>query len=158
MISTEFAEIFELFPNIKQLYLGAYSADTLPSQIKTSHFIVANTDLSSNVGKHWYIIYRYSSSILEVFDSLGIDSDKKNFLESNLKLSGVKKVIYNTTQFQTNQSDTCGKFVIYFIINRLFNLDHSFKNLLEEIFSPNQDQNEFNVRTFYNEILNSEKS
>jgi len=139
-------------PNIKEVYAGCYSADTIPKKLPITNFAIVNTDISTNYGQHWYIALRYSASILEVFDSLGIDSQKKSFLEKSFHLKGIKKIIFNTTQFQKDDSDTCGKFVLYFIVNRLYNLDHSFETFLEEIFVQNQDENEKLVKKFYNEL------
>jgi len=152
MLSTEFFKIFESFPNFKASFLGCFSADNLPKKIKTNCFCIINTDISTGAGIHWYVIFRYSYRTLELFDSLGVDESKKDFIKQNLKISGVKEVEYNSTQFQKNDTDTCGHFVIYFIVNRLYNLDHSFHDLLEEIFNKNLDINEEEVKNFYKDI------
>jgi len=152
MFSTEFGSTFESFPSIKTVFIGCFSADKIPKKIKPNTFVVLNTDISTGGGIHWYVVYRYSTAILEVFDSLGIDEKKKDFLEQHLKIRGVKEIEFNTTVFQKNDTDSCGKFVVYFIINRLFNLDHSFRNILEELFVENLDTNEKLVESFYEEI------
>jgi len=153
MLSSQFLEVFENFPNIQKVYLGCYSSDKLPKKIRINHFCIVNTDISAGSGIHWYIVVRYSKKILEVFDSLGINEDKKQFLQRNFQLDGIEEIIFNTTRFQRNDTDTCGKFVLYFVINRLYNLDHSFHDMLEELFNQDLDKNEENVSKFYEEII-----
>lgn len=153
MLSSEIGNIFKSFPQINKLFLGCFSADTLPQLLRVNHFCIANTDHSTGLGKHWYIIFRPSNTTIEVFDSLGIDEHKKTFLESNLKIKNVQKIVFNLTQFQLEISETCGNFAVYFIVNRLHNLDHSFKSLLEEIFDENKDKNEELVKKFFQDIL-----
>jgi len=153
MLSSEFLDVFQNFPNIKEVYLGCYSSDKLPKKIQINQFCIVNTDISTGTGIHWYIVLRYSKRILEVFDSLGIDQGRKEFLQKNFELGGIKEIVFNTTRFQRNDSDTCGKFVLYFVINRLYNLDHSFHDLLEELFNQNLDKNEDIVKKFYEEII-----
>lgn len=149
MLSNEFEEIFRHYPNINAVYIGTFSADRLPRRLKNCQFAIINTDLSTNEGIHWYVALRYNSKLLEVFDSLSIDNEKKVFLKNNLKLPGVQEIEFNTTQFQKNDSVSCGKHCIYFIINRLYNMDHSFKRLLSEIYSDDLSENERRVEEFY---------
>jgi len=152
MLSSEFVDIFEGYSNLKEVFLGCFSADKIPKKIQVNHFCVVNTDVSTGNGIHWYIVVRYSKKILEVFDSLGIDENKKEFLQQNFQLKGIREIVYNTTRFQRNDSDTCGKFALYFIINRLYNLDYSFNEVLEELFNENLDENEETVKKFYEEV------
>jgi len=151
MFSSEFRKIFDSYPHIQNLYLGNFSADRLPKKLQTNQFAIINTAISPQVG-HWYCLFKYLPSSLEVFDSLGIDNSKKQFILDNFKFRGIREVEFNTTQFQKNDSDTCGKFVLYFIINRLYNLDHSFKDILNEIFENDQNLNETKVENFYQKI------
>jgi len=153
MLSTEFNDIFQTFPNFRDYYVGNFSADNLPKKLKTFEFAIINTDISANKGLHWYAAFK-SSKTLEVFDSLGIDESKKLFLRNNLRLPGIKEIIFNSTQFQKNDTNSCGKYVLYFLINRLHNIDHSFGEILEEIFVPDLDKNEKKVQDFYEDLLN----
>jgi len=155
MISAEFSQIFESFPSIEKIYLGSFPRDRVPKNIKQNHFAIVNTDVSSGSGLHWFCVFRYSSTILEVFDSLGIDDVKKNVLQKSFQIRGIHEIEFNLTQFQSNDSDSCGKFVLYFIVNRLHNLDHSFKDILNEIFEPNLSENEKKVEKFYLDVLKS---
>lgn len=60
----------------------------------------------------------------------------------------MKKIIFNETQFQDGSSESCGKFVLYFAIERMHNLDLSLEEILEEIFSTDCLQNETKVKEF----------
>lgn len=155
MLSTEFVQILEQFPNIKSHYAGCFSADTLPRGIETTHFAICNTDVSTGSGIHWFVLYKSSSSKLEAFDSLSFTDTKILFLRQNCKFKGIKEIEFNETQFQSDTSTTCGKFVLYFIFMRLYNLDMSFKDLLNEIFVENQSINEQKIENFYSKVLTS---
>ena len=99
---------------------------------------------------------KYSSTSLEVFDSLGVDLTKRKFLDENIHLRGIKDIEFNTNQFQKDNTDTCGKFTVYFVVNRLYNLDHSFREILEQLFDENLDTNEERVEAFYQDLLKLE--
>jgi hypothetical protein len=93
---------------------------------------------------------------LEYFDSLGVTENKINILKSFCKLKSVTKINYNETAFQKDTSQSCGLFVIYFIFKRMFNLDLTFEEILEDIFETDNNLNENAVNTFCKNILKSE--
>ena len=148
MESPEFSEKLSNFPEIKKYFEGIFSADNLPKKIKKNCFIICNTDVSTGPGKHWYCIAKLSSTILQCFDSLGIDNTKKNFILSNLRQKGIEQIKFNVTQVQSSESDTCGLFVLYFLIQRYHNKDLSFNELMNEIFVFSQTENEKLVNSF----------
>jgi len=158
MQGSEFSHIFERFKHMKELYAGCYSSDNLPRAIKTNNFIIINTSPSESAGKHWFCIYRPHPSKLEVFDSLGIDSDKKNVIINSCTFNGITEIEWNKTIFQSGHSISCGKYVLYFLFERLFNQDISYKDLLEEIFVENIEKNEQKVEEFYSEFLTTHSS
>ena len=148
MNSAEFSEQLANFPEIKKHFEGTFSADNLPPKIKKNSFIICNTDIRTGAGKHWYCIVKLSTTVLECFDSLGIDNGKKIFLFSHLRQRGIKRIKFNVTQVQSSASDTCGWFVLYFLIHRYHNKDLSFNELMNEIFVFSQNENEKLVNTF----------
>jgi hypothetical protein len=95
-------------------------------------------------------------STLEYFDSLGVTEDKINKLKSFCKLKTVTKINYNETAFQKDDSQSCGLFVLYFIFKRMFNLDFTFEEIIEDIFEKDNNLNELNVDKFCRDILKSE--
>ena len=148
MLSPEFDTKLSKFPNLKHKFCGTFSADTIPKQIKCKSFIICNTDVHKGIGKHWYCVVKLNKSVLECFDSLGIDERKKAFLTTNFNLKNITKIKYNVTQVQSSLSDTCGYFVLYFLIQRFHNQDLNFNDLLNEIFQKDVEQNEILVRNF----------
>ena len=156
MLSFEFEEKLSHFPNLKKHFVGVFSADTIPSKIKLKSFLVCNTDIQQGSGKHWYCIVKINATTLECFDSLGIDNEKKIFLKSSLHHKNIKKIKFNVTPVQSSISDTCGLFVLYFIINRYHNQDLSFTELVNEIFVKNIEHNENVVKKFALEHFQNE--
>ena len=148
MDSSEFSEKLSNFPEIKNNFEGVYSADNLPKKIKKNCFIICNTDLRAGPGKHWYCVVKLSTTTLECFDSLGIDNAKKLFISSNLRQKSISQIKFNVTQVQSSDSDTCGLFVLYFLIQRYHNKDLSFNELMNDIFVFSQTENEKLVNNF----------
>ena len=148
MQSSEFEEYFINYPFLKKHFKGTFSIDTLPKSLKNLDFCICNTDLSSGAGIHWFFIFKSSKSTIEVFDSLGVDSEKEKVIKTYFKFQGIKSIQFNESVFQNQQSNTCGLYVIYFIWQRMFNLDLSFDDILEEIFNHETDLNELKVKQF----------
>ena len=101
-------------------------------------------------------IFKNSENSIGVFDSLGIDSQKEKIIETYFKFRGIKSIQFNESAFQNLQSNTCGLFVIYFIWQRMFNLDLSFDDILEDIFDPQTDFNELKVKQFCEKLKNQQ--
>ena len=66
---------------------------------------------------------------------------------------GVKTLQYNETKFQNQHSNSCGLFVIYYIWQRMHNLDLSFDDLLEQSFEIDKSLNELKVKRFCEWLL-----
>jgi hypothetical protein len=149
----EFQKYFDCLPYIKKHFCGVFSINTLPKQIKYRQFCICNTDTSEGSGQHWFCFVRNSKSEIECFDSLGINEEKKQLLRKYCVFRGIKEINFNQTTFQNSETDTCGLFTIYFIVERMFNLDLTFEEVLEEIFDENTLINEEKVSKFCNNIL-----
>jgi hypothetical protein len=152
MHSSEFEKKFESTPILKNHFVGVFSIDTIPKTLKYRKFCICNTDLQTGSGKHWICFVRNHKHSIELFDSLGIDEEKKSLIKKYCKFN-TKEIIFNETQFQANFSDTCGLFVLYFLYERFFNLDISFEDLINDIFVEDVVENEKKVKEFCNDIL-----
>lgn len=152
MQGVELIDIVNKIPSLKPFFKGVYSINTLPKKLKIKNFIFCNTALDFEVGKHWICFVKISSSTVECFNSLGF-SQTSNLLHTYCKFTNVQDLEFNVTSVQKPDSDTCGLFVLYFIIQRMHNLDIPFKNLMNEIFSNDLNKNEDNVTTFINTIV-----
>jgi hypothetical protein len=93
---------------------------------------------------------------LECFDSLGVTETKLNNLKTFCKFKGIQKLEFNETAFQSDNSESCGLFVLYFIFHRMFNLDLSFDEILEEIFNIDKTINEQNIKIFCSSVTTND--
>jgi hypothetical protein len=150
MQGSEFDGYLNHFPEFKHHFKGVFSIDTLPKYLGYRNFLICNTDVKSGNGKHWLCFFQTEKKIIEVFDSLGIDNNKKLLLSSNCKFK--QELIFNTTPFQDINTSSCGSFVIYFVIERLFNLDLDFEEVLELILTADVLKNEKTVSDFIKDL------
>ena len=115
MISTDIAEFFNNYPHLKRYFLGIFNVDTIRRNIPVNHFLICNTDSSSGPGQHWFVLFRYSVSELECFDSLGVGDDRQTFLRS-VKFRGIRELHYNQSPVQLPTSTTCGHFCLVTLV------------------------------------------
>lgn len=147
MLSLEFEKFFD--KNFFKNYLGVYSADNFPKNLKNSDFFIVNRDPSNLNGSHWMLVFFVEGKI-EFFDSLGSDEKTvKNFLKFNNKL----ECIFNETPVQSINSISCGYFCVYFAYKRIFNLDLSFAYCLNRYFSLDKIKNEKIALEFAESLL-----
>ena len=149
MEGTEFINYFSKVPVMLPYFKGVFSIDTIPKNLKNKSFFVSNLSQHNLPGTHW-IGFLCLKNKLEIFCSLGNTWElilpylkfKKNFI-----------VYYNETAFQSPDSTKCGKYVIYFLIERHFNIHMSFKDLLEDLFvTDNLNKNDVIVDNFCNDL------
>jgi hypothetical protein len=74
-------------------------------------------------------------------------------LQNYGKFKGIKTLEVNETAFQSDNSESCGLFVLYFLFERVHNFDLTFKVLLEDIFEENTSLNELKVIEFCKDLL-----
>ena len=81
--------------------------------------------------------------------------EKQKLLEKSCTFRNVKELEFNTTQFQKSDSNSCGLFTLYFIFERMHNLDLNFHEILEEIFDAEDIEiNEEKVAEFVKSVCN----
>jgi hypothetical protein len=153
MQGSDFQQYFDKYSFLQKHFLGIFAIDTIPRILKNRQFCICNTDTSDGKGIHWFCFIRTSKTTIECFDSLGVNYQKKKILQENCKFRNVTNIHFNETIFQKNDSNSCGLFTIYFIIERMFNLDIEFEELLEDIFSEDLNSNEEKVLKFCKDIL-----
>lgn len=153
MQGSDFAEYFEELPYFKTHFLGVFAFDQFPN-LKYRQCYIGNTDISSGPGEHWIGILQTKHNTIEIFDSLGFNEKKKLLIQKRFENSkGIKYLDINQTQFQSNTSTSCGRFVIYYLVRRLFNLDLSFKQFLRLSFVKSVNQNEKIVEKYCKQLL-----
>ena len=153
MLSPDIIQFFEHFHELNKYFLGVFSIDTLPKKIPLNHFLICNTDTSDGPGVHWFALFRSTKDNIECFDSLGVNPEKQETLRAKNFL-GVKKLKFNESQIQPNNSVLCGQYSIYFLFERLHNLDYKFHELINELFSDDLEANQKTVECFFEESQN----
>lgn len=94
------------------LFLGVYSADTLPRVVlKRPSFLVTNDEPSYKEGNHWVGIFLPRMESCFYFDSFGNPPSHPNII-SFLTRNSSRNYDYNRKAFQMESSSTCGSFVI----------------------------------------------
>lgn len=152
MQSSELIDFINLFPSLAEYFKGICSISTIPKYLKINHFLIVNTEPAHLPGEHWFCLIKRKSQF-EYFDSLGVTTRKLDILKENLYLRKNIEIKFNETAVQSNDSISCGKFVLYFIVQRMFNLDLSYMTLLNDIFSENVEENERIIQKFFADHL-----
>jgi len=150
--SSDFPIYFKKVAELQNHCLGVRPIDQVPNKIPVKKFIILNLSPSTHPGSHWVVLIRPHGNELELFNSLGSKdlADIKPYLNFNFKAD----LSFNNTPVQLPTSSTCGLFCIYFAAHRLFNLDESFEEFLEENFSTSLQENENKVTAFCQHLLN----
>lgn len=138
-------------PKSNGKFCGVYSSDTLPAVIE--HYpcgLIVNTDPHREKGSHWVAMYFPSDENGEFFDSYGYPPEFyrenfKTFLESH-----TRKWKYNHRTLQSLNSNSCGQFCLYFVINR--NHGRSMSMIVNS-FSKNLILNDQRVTVFAKKYL-----
>ena len=119
MNTGQIAYALEQDPKTSKKFCGVFPSDKLPQTIdKYPCGIVANTDPSTKPGKHWISVYFSSPEKGSWFDSYG-KSPKfygavfTDFLEKHCDEWDV-----NDRKLQSNWSDVCGQYCIFFLSHR----------------------------------------
>ncbi len=99
---------------------------------------------SGGEGQHWFSILRSDEDTVEVFDSLGASPQ---FLQQCLSKYG-GTCVFNEVKVQDTRSDKCGGFVLYYLVNRLLNIDCSAEEVFNDLFVRNTSENEKRVEEF----------
>ncbi len=104
--------------------------------------------ISSGQGQHWFAVLRTSKDHLEIFDSLG---GNLQFFKKWFAISAVYE--FNVTPVQCSGSQSCGCFIVFFLVLRYFNLDTELSDFLNNYFTKDCEENEAAVNKFLHEKL-----
>ena len=151
MNAVQIVNILSLDSNILKKFSGVFAADTLPSNI--SHlpkFLIVNSDVQSGPGQHWLALYIPPQGPPEFFDSLGLSP--KQYLASfeQFLINHGPQYIYSDKRLQNYGSNTCGLYVLYYVILRCrgFTMHDIINNL-----SSNLAQNDILTLNFVHEFM-----
>lgn len=148
MQSPEFSIFIDKFPCLKQHFAGVFPINQIPRTLLHRSFLIFNKDPHYLKGSHWIALVRLDGTNYQIFDSLGCDFD---YLEKYLKFKNAKYT-YNTQAFQSENTNTCGLYCLYWLVHRMMSISLSFNELLSEIFEINSSENEKKVLSFWNDF------
>lgn len=100
-------------------FLGVFPRDLLPDRSKIISFpscLVFNADDSNAPGSHWLALYYPNSSSTEFFDSYALPPSLYNIPSS--ALTPISKLEQNQNQIQSENSNVCGQYCIYYLSYR----------------------------------------
>lgn len=149
MQTSDIVKVVHKFPAVANCFLGCFAIDKIPDKMPERSCIVFNKDASHLTGSHWLTLVHNSDNNYEIFDSLGT---KFQELHPYLKFPNAE-FEYNTNAFQLSRTSTCGFYAIYFLVNRMMNIDMDYRTLLSDIFEVNKSENEKLVLEFFNDFV-----
>lgn len=135
---------------IPKMRVGVCSSDQLKSVSENEFAIITNIQNSSEKGLHWVCFFKsHKMEHVEFFDSIGNDVcdyglDFENFAK---KFSYVKS---SHVQFQSNTSDICGIYCLWFLKNRSQGI--SYQKLVTFLSPTNKSINDHNIKCFIKKI------
>lgn len=130
------------------------AADQLPSSAISNlpKIFIVNTDPHQLPGKHWVCFYIPHDGPIEFFDSLGKHPSFYSKLFEKFIYSHSTEFIYNSNPLQSNFSDTCGHFCLFYSIHRCRGMR---MDTIIEKFSTSKILNDRLVQDFVKKHFNS---
>lgn len=124
--------------------------------IKSSDFaVVCNNEYSYQNGQHWLAFFKTKKQkYIDFFDSFGLPIEFYGFEFVSFVNEHGGLVRYNNHQLQSNLSNYCGMYCLYFLFQRY--ADISFVNILRT-FTNNKNSNDIVVKEFYNGVCSLDK-
>ena len=153
MNTRQVEKIMKLYTRVP--FLGVFSSDSdcLPSSRKGNsarrnypYCFITNLDPCHEKGTHWVVIYVVDKNTVEYFDSFGLGPITKGHLNY---LSVFSNVLYNVGQIQSNRSQLCGLYCVFFCSMRM---ETSFKNILS-CFDNRFKENDKVITYYFSNLL-----
>lgn len=138
---------------IHGIFKGVFPCDSLPSTFSLPAAFIINLSEHNSRGSHWVGLFIKRNKEAEYFDSFGfppLQSHIQHFIQLN-----TKNLTFNSKQLQHIISNKCGKYVILFILCKMYgkNSDEVF-----EKFSTNLIVNEIVIENQFKYFTQLRKS
>ena len=105
---------------LRERVLGVFAADQLPRTIPIFPCgFIANTDNSNRPGQHWVAFFIRDDNVVEFFDSYGQNPGLYNGQFTSWIDRHAKTVLVNELRLQSDYSNVCGLYAVYFLRQRL---------------------------------------
>lgn len=128
-------------------FKGCFFKDDIPNSLKNNESIIINLDSSSTGrgGTHWTTLKKTKDGYV-YFDSFGMPCP-----EQVKKLTKGAKMLWNSSQFQHNDSILCGYYCV-FVLQELYKRK-SYYDVLYGLNLNSTEANEALIRSvFYNRV------
>lgn len=134
--------------NCCKSFAGCYASDELQSLSLSSFpiYLIINTDIRGNRGKHWITI-RISQKSVELFDSLGLLYQNRlpiAILAFIQRFSVSRQFIFNKP-IQSRKSILCGFYSMFYVFLR----QHCSLQIIESFFGNNLSKNDDIIKSFF---------
>lgn len=129
MDTEEIFHCLQKHPKTKKMFLGVFSSNNIPVKffkMQKPVALVYNFDPVGQPGSHWVALYSNGKRSLEYFDSYGLPPIHSFMFPS------YKVIKYNKKRLQ-GQSQVCGLYCIYYILEKARN--KSIKQIVKS-FDP----------------------
>ena len=101
----------------RQTFCGVKPLDKIPQKrVRRPCSFVVNTHKSDQPGEHWFGIFVPRRGKIDYFDSYGRPPEHLEVFNF-IRLNG-QKFKYNSKRIQSDQSENCGQFTLFFIYFR----------------------------------------
>jgi len=141
MTTNSISNILRDDPFTKTNFIGVFPRDQLPSIKYYPVSFVINTDPSYKVGEHWLGFFFDRDKTCYFFDSFGNSPEYFNLGKYTKRFAN--SVEYNDDQIQGFFTNTCGHYVVFFIL--MINRGFSIKNIVACFNLKNFDLNDFRI-------------
>lgn len=133
---------------MSQCVLGVFPSDKMPKPQQRAYpfAFVVNTDKHTLPGKHWCVFFIISKYRCEFFDSYANEANYyssyfRSYIEENKFI-----VNQNYKRLQSNTSNVCGHYCLYYLYNRCRNI--SLDKIVQPFSSSNFVNNDLFVYNF----------
>lgn len=108
---------------LKTRVYGVFAADRLPTKLLTLPVgFIANTDIHSKEGRHWCAFFVDNNGQVEFFDSYGRSPEYNSSFFKKWLNDNALTVKYNDVQIQSDYSNVCGLYCLFYLRQRLCGL------------------------------------
>lgn len=136
----------------KNVFVGVFPCDCLPRKVRLPAAFIINSSPKKSLKGHWLGLYIGENGTAEYFDSFGFPPKQKE-IQQFIRLHA-KRLVFNNKQIQHLSSVKCGKFVIVFMIVKLFK--KPFKQLIQK-FSSNLMVNDILIENIFNYFMSKNR-
>jgi len=135
-----------LLKSVPNLFIGVYASDQIKFVKHESFAIIVNSSKSINPGVHWTAFYKAQNSDLEFWDSFGLPINYYGLDFIDFVKTHGQILVSSTIQVQSNFSDVCGHYCVYWLLARISGLN--FENILDTFSVKNLLANDRKVKSY----------